>query len=182
MVKQSMVKAVGGGSSEGGAARGSSGWAAARGFPRGPGAAMCGSRGLSCTASPREVCHYSYLTGSVHKVVLRVSIPAQMRQLFFISVITMDNLTDLCGNCLLENDFINTRVVVYRIPAGGMPLFNLPSAPLECRPVPEYVRKATRGEKRSQFTCCFQNATVQTTILYCHGRDLSRSPSNSKTS
>ena len=42
--------------------------------------------------------------------------------------------------------------------------------------------QATRGEKRSQFTCCFKNATVQITILYCHGRDLSRSPSNSKTS
>jgi hypothetical protein len=118
--KQSMVKAVGGGSSE---------WGAARGCPRGPGAAMCGSRGWSCTAFPREVCHYSYLKGSVHKVVLQVSVPAQMRQIFFISVITMDNLTDLCGNCLLENDFINTRVVVYRIPAGGMPLFMSPKCP-----------------------------------------------------
>jgi len=45
-----------------------------------------------------------------------------------------------------------------------------------------HSRISTRGEKRSQFTCCFKNATVQTTILYCHGRDWSRSPSNSKTS
>ena len=62
----------------------------------------------------------------------------------------MDNLTDFGGNCLSQNDFMNTRVVVYRIPAGGMPLLNLPSAPFKCRPGPESVRKATRGYPGAQ--------------------------------
>ena len=43
---------------------------------------------------------------------------------------------------------------------------------LETRPI--FWTTFTRGDKRSQFTRCAKNATVQTTILYCHARDLSR--------
>ena len=51
----------------------------------------------------------SYLTESVHKVALHKSIPAKKSvNLFFISVIINDKFADLCGNRLLQNDFMNT--------------------------------------------------------------------------
>ena len=39
-----------------------------------------------------------YFTESVYKVVLHKSIPAQIRQLFFILAMIKDKLTNLCGN------------------------------------------------------------------------------------
>ena len=38
------------------------------------------------------------LSGSVHKVVLQKSMPAQIRQLFLYYYYIWDELTDLCGN------------------------------------------------------------------------------------
>ena len=52
-----------------------------------------------------EVAGQVDLTESVDEVVLRKPTPAQIRQLFFISVIIKDKLTDLCGNWLLQNNF-----------------------------------------------------------------------------
>ena len=40
--------------------------------------------------------------------VLQKSITAQIRQLFFIITDTKNKSTDLCGNRLLQNDFINS--------------------------------------------------------------------------
>ena len=49
-----------------------------------------------------------YLTATVCQVVPQKSIPAQIRQLIFISVMIKDKLTDLWGNWLLQSDFTNT--------------------------------------------------------------------------
>ena len=51
----------------------------------------------------------AYFTESVYAVVLQKSPPPQISQLILYTITNMKNkLTDLCGNRLLHNDFINT--------------------------------------------------------------------------
>jgi len=49
-----------------------------------------------------------YLTQSVFKVVVQTSIPTQSVNLFFLLVTVKDELTDLWGCRLVQNDFKNT--------------------------------------------------------------------------
>ena len=58
----------------------------------------------------------------LYKVVLQKSIPAKFVKLFFASDIIKNKFTDLCGNRLLQNNFLNTLCEIRpRVPVSVSP-------------------------------------------------------------